>query len=187
MIRARRRLGGQAVDPAEEVQVFLGGQVLIEGKALGHVADVLFDPVVFPDDVEAAHPAGAAGGQQQAVQHADGGGFARAVGPQKAEDLPLLHLEADVVHRLKSPEMAGEILDDYGRFGWHNAPISNHPKTKANPPKSPFFKGGLKFPPLSRGLGGIYLICLILLIIYSTLALSPFRLSLLLPSDNLHE
>ena len=112
-------VGGQAVDPAEEVQVFLGGQVLIEGEALGHVADVLFDPVVFPDDVEAAHPALAAGGQQQAVQHADGGGFARAVGPQKAEDLPPLHLEADVVHRLKSPEMAGEILDDYGRFGWH--------------------------------------------------------------------
>ena len=132
MIRALQPVGGQAVDPAEEVQVFLGGQVLIEGEALGHVADVLFDPVVFPDDVEAAHPALAAGGQQQAVQHADGGGFARAVGPQKAEDLPLLHLEADVVHRLKSPEMAGEILDDYGRFGWHKP--SDNPKDKIKSP-----------------------------------------------------
>ena len=39
---------GQAVDPAEEVQVLFGGEVLIEGKALRHVADNVLDPVGFP-------------------------------------------------------------------------------------------------------------------------------------------
>src|SRR5208337_2536934 len=41
----------QTVDSPKEIQVFLGGQVFIKGKALGHVADGLFDAVVFPDDV----------------------------------------------------------------------------------------------------------------------------------------
>ena len=120
MIRAVEPGRGQAVDPAEKGEVFLGGQVLIEGKTLGHVADVVFDLGVFPDDVEAPHLALAAGGQQQPVEHADGGGLARPVGSQEAENLPPVDLKADVVHRHEVPEMAGEILDDYGLFGCHH-------------------------------------------------------------------
>ena len=107
VIRAVSRAGVQAVDAAEKGEVFLPGQVLIEGKTLGHVTDVVFDLGVFPDDVEAPHPALAAGGQQQPVEHADGGGFARPVGPQEAENLPPVDLKADVVHRLEIPEMRG--------------------------------------------------------------------------------
>ncbi len=115
-MRAARRRRVQAVDAAEKGEVFLPGQVLIEGKTLGHVTDVVFDLGVFPDDVEAPHPALAAGGQQQAVEHADGGGLARPVGPQEAENLPPVDLKADVVHRLEVPEMPGEIFDDNGFF-----------------------------------------------------------------------
>ncbi len=55
-------------------------------------------------------------GSKQAVEHADGGGFARPVGPQEAENLPPVDLKADVVHRDEVPEMPGEILDDNGFF-----------------------------------------------------------------------
>src|SRR5690606_40200132 len=41
----------------------------------------------------------AAAGLQQRGQHADGGGFAGAVGPEKAEHFARLHFEADAVHR----------------------------------------------------------------------------------------
>ena len=115
-MRACQPVRGEAVDPAEKGEVFLAGQVIVQGKALGHITDVLFDLGVFPDDVETSHLTLAAGGQEQPVEHADGGGFARPVGPQETENLPPVDLKADVVHRLKIPEMAGEIFDHDGLF-----------------------------------------------------------------------
>jgi hypothetical protein len=56
----------------------------------------------------------AAGGAQQAAQHAEDGGLASAVRPQQAEDLAPAHCEADVVHGGEGPEAADQIGDGDG-------------------------------------------------------------------------
>ena len=50
-------------------------------------------------------------GRQQAAQHADGGGFARAVGSQEAEDFALGHLQRDVVHGHERAEGLHQVVD----------------------------------------------------------------------------
>ena len=47
---------------------------------------LLFDRFGLRGDVEAADGSAAGGRLQQAAEHADGGGFARAVGAEEAED-----------------------------------------------------------------------------------------------------
>ena len=49
--------------------------------------------------VDASHPQRAAGGRQQAAQHAEGGGLAGAVGPKQTEDFAAPDLEADMIDR----------------------------------------------------------------------------------------
>ena len=44
-------------------------------------------------------------GVSRPQQDADGGGFARAVRPQEAEDLALAHLKRDMVHGVKAPNV----------------------------------------------------------------------------------
>ncbi len=119
LLQARLQAGrGEAVNPAEKGEVLLGGEVFVEGEALGHVADAGLDAVLVPDDVEAVHPALAGGGQQEAVQHADGGGLAGAVRPQEAEDFTLGHRKADAVHGPEFAEVPGQVPDlDGGALG----------------------------------------------------------------------
>ena len=45
---------------------------------------------------------------QQAGEHFDGGGFARAVGAQKSEELTCLHAQVDAAHRFQLSEAAAE-------------------------------------------------------------------------------
>ncbi len=56
----------------------------------------------------------AAGGAQQAAQHAEDGRFAGAVRPQQAEDLAPAHREADVVHGGEGAEAADQVGDRDG-------------------------------------------------------------------------
>ena len=104
----RQPLAGEAVDSAEELDVLVDRQQLVERELLRHVADAAFDAFRILRDVDAADERGAAGRPQQAAQHADGGGLARAVGAQEAEDLARLDAEGQVVHGDEVTEAAGK-------------------------------------------------------------------------------
>ena len=52
-----------------------------------------------------------AAGPQDAAEHADGGGLAGPVRPEKAEDLAPAHLETDVVDGDEAAETAGQVFD----------------------------------------------------------------------------
>ncbi len=90
---------GQAVEVRHEFQVLADRKILVERKALRHVADARLDQVALGANVVAKARAVAGIGGQQPAQHADGRGLARTVGPQKSIDLTALH-------------MHGEVLDD---------------------------------------------------------------------------
>ena len=89
--RALDRLAAlrHGVDPRDEVEVLLDGQVLVQAEALGHVADLALDRRGLAQDVEAEAGAAAAVRRQQAAEHPDRGGLAAAVGAEEAEDLAL--------------------------------------------------------------------------------------------------
>ena len=101
-------LARQAVDAAEELDVLVDGERLVEREALRHVANATLHAFGIATDVDAADQGRAGGGSQQAAQHADGGGLAGAVGAQEAEHLALLHRERQVVHRHEVAELARE-------------------------------------------------------------------------------
>ena len=53
----------------------------------------------------------------QAADHVDGGRLAGPVGPEKAEDLPALNLQAEVVDGGEGAESFGDTYELDGRFG----------------------------------------------------------------------
>ncbi len=48
---------------------------------------------------------------EQTADHLDGGGLAGAVGTQQAEDLALLHRQADILHGFQVAEGFAEVAD----------------------------------------------------------------------------
>ena len=67
------------------------------------------------DVVPADRPA-PAGRHEQAAEHPYGRRFSRPVGSEKAEDLSLCHLEADLVHGNEAAEGAAEAVYVHGRI-----------------------------------------------------------------------
>ena len=70
----------QAEQAANEVQVLADGQILVQAKALRHIAHLPFDLARLSDEVQPQAGAAARVCGEQAAQQADGGGFAAAVG-----------------------------------------------------------------------------------------------------------
>src|SRR5262249_15804677 len=67
---------GDAVDGGVERDVLDRGQVVVEGEALGHVADGRLDPRGLGPEVEAEDPAATLGRLEDAAEHPEGGGLA---------------------------------------------------------------------------------------------------------------
>src|SRR5204862_742301 len=101
----------QAVHPAEEADVLVHGQVLVERETLRHVADAALDAFRIAPHVGAAYDGGARGGPQQSAQHADGGGLAGTVAAEEAEDLAGAHVERHVIDGHEVAEALREIAD----------------------------------------------------------------------------
>ena len=114
LLAFRAHVFGDAVNPAEEVDVLFHGEIVVERELLRHVADVLADLFGILGDVEAGHGAPAGGGRQQPAEHADDGGFAGAVGTQETEDLALVHLEGDVIDGHEIAEGLDQVADFEG-------------------------------------------------------------------------
>ena len=100
----------QAVGAAEEAQVLEHGQVAVQGKALGHVADARPGRGRGGAQVEPGHGAVAARDGQQAAEHAEGSGLAGPVGAEQAEDLATAHTEAHPIHSDKAAETPHQVV-----------------------------------------------------------------------------
>ena len=93
-----------------EIHVLLYGEISIQAEALGHVADLVFHGLRLAGDIEAGHARAAFGGVHQAAKHAQGGGFAGAIGTHQAENLPTRYGEIEMVDGNDGAEAPGEIV-----------------------------------------------------------------------------
>lgn len=113
----------EAVEASVELEVFEGGEFVVEGEFLGHIADEAFDLFGGLFDVEAGDFGGSFGGFEDAAEHADDGGFAGAVGAEEAKDGAFGDVEGDVVDGGEVAEAFGEVMafdhgDECLAAGW---------------------------------------------------------------------
>ena len=137
-----------AVDRGEERDVLVHRQVAVEGEPLREVADLPREGVALPMGIEPAGPYRPRGGSEQAQDHAEGGGLARAVGPDEAEHLAAEHVEAHVAHRHERAVAAAQAIDDDEGSVGHFVPAAARTCASAGMPglKSP---SGLSSPTLT--------------------------------------
>ena len=110
--RLARRLAriGHAIDAGDEFEILANGQIGVEAEALRHVADIALDRVGLRADVVAEAGPLAGIRREQPAQHAQRRSLAAAVRPEKAVDLALRHLQAEVVHDRAWAEALGEAV-----------------------------------------------------------------------------
>ncbi len=87
----------QAVERAEEGEIFAGGEFVVEGDVLGHEAEAAFHGVGLGAHDSAFDAHFAAIGAEQAGNHGDGGGLAGAVGSEEADHFAGMRGEGDFV------------------------------------------------------------------------------------------
>ncbi len=102
---------GDALEPGAEAEELVDPHVGVERDVLRHVADVAADVERIGHDVEARDVDAPVGGGQVAGEDLHRGALPGAVRPEEAHDLPLGHLERDVLNRLESCVRLGEIGD----------------------------------------------------------------------------
>ncbi len=112
----------EALELGAEFQVFPDAHVLVERDVFRHVADFAAGLDGLAEDVEAGDGGGAGGGRQVAGEHPQGGGFARAVGAEEADDFAAGHGKGDAADRFVAGVSFGELRDfdhEYcGCRGW---------------------------------------------------------------------
>ena len=84
---AVEREAGYPAETSGELQIFAAGEVRIEVRLLGDVADAALEGLEVAVDVLAVEEDVAGGRLEQAGEHLHGGAFARAVGTEIAENL----------------------------------------------------------------------------------------------------
>ena len=90
-----------AVQPAHlggELQKLAAGELVVEERLLGHVADRAGGAADVADQVVPAHPHRARRRPQQSGEHLDGGRLAGPVGPQQREQLARRNRQRQPVH-----------------------------------------------------------------------------------------
>jgi hypothetical protein len=103
---AHRRV--EAVQPAEEIEVQGGRQLVVESRRLGQDADSRADVVGRVADVEPIDRCGPLGRLDERCEHADRGRLAGTVRPEQAEHLPATHGQIDATDRPAIPEPSTE-------------------------------------------------------------------------------
>jgi hypothetical protein len=114
-VRAGTALGSLHIEQrTDQIEEFLGRQIVVEVRALGQVTQTALGPPI--GHRPAQHLGATAGGKDQPHQHLQGGGLARAVGAEVAEDLAAPDLKARLLDRLDAlaeeaqPEGLGQII-----------------------------------------------------------------------------
>src|SRR6266702_957398 len=108
------------IHASHEIKVFSDAQIFIKTEALGHIADLALDEFALPDHIEPEAGPFTRIRRQQSAEHANKGGFAAAVRPEKSVYLTLPHPQIDAVDGRKIPETLGHaayIYDDIFRHG----------------------------------------------------------------------
>ncbi len=122
---ALARLGlGQAVQPADHLEVLEPGQVLVDGGALAGETYPVAELLSVLHDVEAIDLGAAAARQQQRAQDPNGGRLAGAVRSQQPSDGAGLDLQIDALQRLDLAEAAFELLGTDDRIPGHGSSAS---------------------------------------------------------------
>src|SRR5262249_7384394 len=101
----------EAVDAAEEADVLIDREQLVEREALRHVADAPLDAFRIARDVDAADRRGARRRHEQPAEHADRRRLAGAVAAEEAEDFAAVHVERHAVHRDEVADPARQSAD----------------------------------------------------------------------------
>ena len=104
-----------AVKPSEKAQVFPAAQLVIQRQLLRNDADLAAQLLVVQVDLLPVNSRFARAGCQQAGHDGQQRCFARAVGPQQAENLCFRHLEADAVERDRGAVTLVKILNFQNR------------------------------------------------------------------------
>ena len=94
-------LQGAAGNPAQasgELEIFAAGEVGVEVRLFGDVADAALEGFEIAVDVLAMEEDVAGGGLQESGEHFDGGAFSGAVGSEVAENFAGVDDEADAIH-----------------------------------------------------------------------------------------
>jgi hypothetical protein len=112
---------GYAFDPGDKMQEAFHRHVGIQGRRFGEISNPLPYRHGLLVDIESGDFGAAAGGGEVARQNPHGGGFARAVGSQKAENFPLLHTKGYVLDGWSRAVEFAELLNvDHRRQGVGN-------------------------------------------------------------------
>ena len=107
------RLAAQAAQFRAEAEKAVHRHVRVGGRVLGQVADEFLGRDGILQHVMAADGDAAGRGRDEAREHAHGGGLARAVGPEEAEDLAPFERERDPGHGPFRAEMFFQVFDFY--------------------------------------------------------------------------
>ena len=129
-------VGGHAAQPAHVAEILADGHLGVERHRLRQIANVPPRLQRFVDDVAPRHRRRPACGRQKPGDDLHGGGLARAVRSEKADNLALLDREANVGDGGKVPEVFGYAIH------------FNHMKT-AHPPAR-LRRTRRRFFPISR-------------------------------------
>ena len=105
------RVARQQIHAADESEVFARRQVVEERQVLRHHADAAFYfqrapriARVLAEDADATRR-----WRQQAGEHLDGGGFARAIGAKETVETAGLDAEVQFIDRAELPEIARQV------------------------------------------------------------------------------
>ena len=88
---------GEALQPADEGEVFADLHVGVKGRSFRKIADALLHFEGLFQDVETGHVGRTRRGRQEAGEDAHRGGLPGAVRTEKTNDLAFFHLEGDVI------------------------------------------------------------------------------------------
>ena len=102
------------VDVGVEIDVFDHRQIGVQPEPLAHVADAFFYSLRFADYVVAGDPGVAFAGREDRAEQPHGGRFARPVGADQSEQLPLGHVERQLVDRRERAESFRQALGSDG-------------------------------------------------------------------------
>lgn len=85
------------MEGGEEAEVFLDGEVGVEGESAGHVADVGAEGGVLGGGVVSGDVCEAGVGGEEGGDDAEEGGFAGTVGTDEAKEFPPFNVERYIV------------------------------------------------------------------------------------------
>ena len=143
----------EALQATEEPEVLRAGEVLVDRGVLPGDADELADHVGVPTYVDAEDAGLAAVHRQQGGEHLEGGGLARAVGAEHAEDLAATYLEVDPVDRSEVAEGLDEPGGRDGQVGVRN--LCHGPSMRGARFRTAFTPVSVPVAGLSRSSGSV--------------------------------